>query len=138
MRFIQHTLTVVAAAVLLFAGTARSQTVSRIIQVEIPFEFQLGNHVLPAGKYTISQANPSVLLLRDARDRVVASVVASQAQRLTPPPEPKLQFYVEDGRNVLARVWNSNDRYGWELPVAKRGASFAKARTTEVTGASGR
>lgn len=138
MNSIQRSLTLLSLAVLLFVGVARAQTRNRIMQVQIPFEFEVGHHILPAGTYFITRFETHILILSDSRDRVVATVVTTPAQVLEPVREAKLQFYVEGGRNVLVRVWTGNTRYGYELSVPKPGLAFAKSRPTEVTAAAGR
>lgn len=138
MKSIQHTLTLLAFTVLLFAATANAQTAARFIQVDVPFEFQVGNTVLPPGDYTIARASSNILILRDSQERVVASMVTTQAQALSAPHAPKLVFYTDGGRNVLARIWTADSRYGYELSVARNHSAYAKARITEVQAATGR
>jgi hypothetical protein len=137
MNSIQRAFTLLALTVLLFAGV-QAQTTARFIQVHVPFEFQVGNEVLPAGEYSITRANPYILVLRDSHERVVASVVPAPAQASAAPAACKLVFYVDGERNVLARIWSANSRYGYELPVPRNWPAFAKVRTTEVQAATGR
>ncbi|HEY2860017.1 MAG TPA: hypothetical protein VGJ21_16470 [Terracidiphilus sp.] len=138
MKSLHNTLTLVAFTVLLFAAAANAQIASRFIRVDVPFEFQVGKTVLPPGDYTIARANSNILILRDSQERVVASMVTTQAQVLSAPHVPKLVFYTNGGRNVLARIWTADSRYGYELSVARNRSAYAKARITEVQAATGR
>src|ERR1700733_8444088 len=132
MKSIQRTLTLLLLTVLLFICATWAQTATPLIRVNVPFEFQVGNKLLPAGDYLIAHSESYFLVVRDSHQRVVATVVTTPAQTLTAPPVSKLVFRVDGGRNVLTRVWTSSSRYGYELPAPRIGTAFAKTPSTEM------
>jgi hypothetical protein len=137
MKRIGHTQHLLVLAVFLFAGLAQAQHARPLIKADIPFEFSVGKKTLPAGTYSIARAEPNTLVLRDARDRVVASVVAMPAQAAAVPKSPKLEFYRDsNGKHVLARVWPGGDRYGSELSSPKPASAMAKKQAGQVRVAS--
>jgi hypothetical protein len=139
MKSLQQTLTpLLLLTVLLFAGAARAQTATPLIRINVPFEFQVGNKLLPAGDYSVCRANPYILVVRDSRQRVVATLVTTPAQTLAPPTVPKLAFRVQGTRNVLTHVWLANSRYGFEFPASHTRPLFAQTPTSNVQAAAGR
>lgn len=134
----QQMLRLVVSLVLLFTGAAWAQRGNSTIRVDVPFEFEVGNRVLPAGVYTIDRESPNILAIHDARRNVVATVTTISAESITPPAQSKVQFYVDGGRTVLARVWNANSRYGYELIPRKVKATVTKAQAVAAAGSSGR
>jgi hypothetical protein len=138
MKSIHRTLTILTLTVLLFAGLAGAQAVSTLIRVEVPFAFQVGNKVLPAGVYSIMRERPYTLAVRDARERVVAIAVTIPAQTFTAPPTAKLVFRVDGGPKVLTGVWTANSRYGYEFPAPRTRTVFAKTPDTQVQVAAGK
>jgi hypothetical protein len=138
MHFTHRALTLLFLVVLLFGGAALAQRGNAAIQVEVPFEFEIGNHTLPAGVYTIDHENPYILAIHDARRRVLVTVMAMPAETFAPSSTPKVQFYVEGGHNVLARIWNANSRYGYELSPKRRDATLAESHNSAASASSGR
>jgi hypothetical protein len=138
MNFTQRTLTLLSLVVLLFSGAALAQRGNAAIQVDVPFEFEVGHHILPPGVYTIDHENPYILAIHDARKRIVVTVIATPAETVGPSSAPKVQFYVDGGHNVLARIWNANSRYGYELSPQKSGATLAKSQNVVATVSAGR
>ena len=138
MRLIRRTLTQLLFIVLLFAGAARAQSVTPLIRVKVPFEFEVGNKALPAGDYSILRKGSYLLELRDSRERVVATIATMPAQVLTAPVTTKLVFRADGERNVLTHVWTANSRYGYEFRSPQIANAFAKSRTARVQAAVGR
>jgi len=138
MKFTHRLLALLSSIVLLLAAAVTAQTVAPLIRVNVPFEFQVGNTVLPAGDYSVVRTDPYVLVLRDARNRVVATVVTTPAQLLVAPATPKVVFEMEGGRNVLSRVWAANSRFGFQFPSASRDSAVARNRSTSVQTTGGR
>ncbi len=98
--------TAAAAAVLALgalAGEARAE--GRILRAEIPFDFQAGNHSLPAGVYTFEHmAMKPVLVITTPQGRQIA-VLTHPAGKIESPPAPGLVFEREAGEYTLAEVW---------------------------------
>lgn len=121
---------------LFLPATAGAQYVQHIIQVQIPFEFTVGGHILPAGEYTMVCVAPDRLVLRDPRAQVVASAITRSVPTLEKSAATKLDFSVVDGEHALTQVWMKNEITVYELaPV--RAASVIAKRRSHATAAAG-
>lgn len=63
----KHIYTVIAFAV--FAASALASPVTQL-DVKVPFEFKAGASVLPAGTYSVTEANSGYLLIRSEKGGV--------------------------------------------------------------------
>jgi hypothetical protein len=122
------TLTSLALAVLLLAGSAHAQFTAHIIKVKVPFEFNVGNQAFPAGEYSLVSTAPYLLLLRDSQAHVLATLVTRSVHAPAVPASAKLEFDVEGGYHRLIRVWQENNAIGQELDRPKPATAVAKRR----------
>jgi hypothetical protein len=118
--------------VLLLAGMGHGQFTDQVIKVNIPFDFEVGNMTFPAGMYSLVRTQPHILRLRNSESRVLATLVTGPVETATAPSSPKLDFYFEGGRHILARVWQRDDSIGQELYPGKPATLLAKRRTVSV------
>jgi hypothetical protein len=138
MNLIGRTLHILSLAVLLFAGLAHAQNLGNpVVQVNVPFEFNANNKVFPAGHYSIVRVNPSTLVFRDSRDRVLAAMIVSPAWSSTTPNGPKLVFYTYGGKHILARVWMRSEHSGYEVSRPKAAVAVAKETVVPIQTATG-
>ena len=96
----------VGAVLLLASGTARA---SEILQVNVPFAFQVGRELFPAGHYMVEEDNlagPSVLLIRGMHSPQAAFVLTQTAAG-EGPGRPALQFAHRENTYRLTGVWES-------------------------------
>ncbi len=135
-NLVARTLTSLLLGVLLPAYTAQAQRIERVIDVNIPFEFNVGNQSFSAGHYSLVRLSPSQLQLRDAEGHSLATLLTNSVQTSDAPAAPKLQFHNLDGRYVLAQVWQANDSIGQQLPPTLSLAQVAKRRSKHVQTAS--
>ena len=106
MRSAILTSAMVGAVLLLATGTARA---SEILQVNVPFAFQVGREVFPAGQYMVEEdalAGPSVLLIRGMHTPQTAFVLTQTAAGQGP-GKPALQFAHRENQYRLTGVWES-------------------------------
>ena len=120
------TLASLLLGVLTLGPSAQAQSAARIIKANIPFEFSVGERVLPAGSYSLISTAPVFLDLRDANGRIVVRVLTNSVETQQVPASPVLEFYSEGGRYSLAQVWRENQSIGQELPQSKSWAKMAK------------
>ena len=123
--------------VLLLAGMGHAQFTDQIIKVNIPFDFEVGNMTFPAGMYSLARTQPHILRLRNSESHVLATLVTGPVETATAPSSPKLDFYFEGGRHILARVWQQDDTIGQELYPGKPATLLAKRRTVSVPATTG-
>ena len=118
-------LTALVGVVLSFAGAMQAQSVPHYVQVNVPFEFTVGNKLLPAGDYKFA-CTPDEIELRDARGQVVASAIHHSVRTADTTVSPKLVFVSEDGGHALRQVWPGETSYGYELVPLSPGLALAK------------
>ena len=130
------TLLHVAAFAALSLGCGMAQTDEQL-KTTIPFDFMAGKTKLPAGEYTVTSTfGSSVVQIRDAEQRVQATVLASAKNVPANPSKSYLTFRVHGTRHYLASTWDGASGAGRELmkTAAEREAEMADARpTTQIT-----
>ena len=99
---IARTLTLAALSVWLLSP-AYGQYVERIIQVIAPFEFTVNGRSFPAGPYSIVCLAPNRLDLRDARSRVLVSLITRSVKSRERNAATKLGFSTAGGGHALTR-----------------------------------
>lgn len=134
-HLIARILAPISVAVLLFAGAAHAQYVQHTIQVNVPFEFTVGDKVFPAGDYSVVATAPNRLDLRNSEQRVVASLLTHSVQSLNPSSSTRLLFSTLSGGHALTQVWMQSESTGFELAQPKPASLLAKRHDHEPTGA---
>ena len=120
MKFaILRVTTMLAVVMALAALSAQAQTVLNKEKFTVPFQFNVGNEVLPAGEYTVYVENQTIRLQKsDGKANAVAlsrrTIQASETNR-----EVKLTFRQFGERVYLSQVW-LNDGVGRELKRQRR------------------
>jgi hypothetical protein len=104
----------VAAALLAFtmvAAQSKAQT-WRMVQVNVPFAFTVGNTTLPAGEYTIQRVlntSESVELIR-SKDGSASMIVSTKiADQDSKDREPRMIFHRYGDQYFLSQIWFSGD-----------------------------
>jgi len=121
------------AVVLLWTATAYAQYESRVIlKVDVPFEFNVGKKLLPAGSYLVVRSAPYTLTLRDSDNRSLVSIVTSPVMARHARYAPVLRFESDGDRHVLSQVWPGAGASGYELAVPKRVTYLAGRQPVEV------
>ena len=135
-NLVARTLASLLLGVLSLGYTAHAQRIERVIDVNIPFEFNVGNQSFSAGHYSLVSLSPSLLELRDADGHTLTTVLTNSVQTLNTTAAPKLQFHNQDGRYVLGQVWQADDSIGQQLPPTRSSIQVAKRRSRHVQTAS--
>src|SRR5262249_2428469 len=122
MKSITAKITSLMVAVLLCAAMGYAQYGSHVIlKVDVPFEFNVGKRVLPAGSYQVVQVAPQMLALRDDNNSLLASITTTPVVARNARYTPVLKFAVDGERHVLSQVWTGNgNATGYELALPKR------------------
>ncbi len=120
----------VLGAVLSFAGIASAQYVPHLIQVNVPFDFTIGNKDFAAGDYQL-RCTPTGIELRNSRGQELATFFHHSVESQNPAAAPKLVFDTSTGGHELTQVWVAGSNYGYELPASKAAAELAKARSSQ-------
>ena len=117
-----------ALSMLLLGGSALAQTVH--VRLTVPFDFTVGNKILPAGDYELRSAgqpdNPGMLLICRMGGPVEMYVHASDLQSSSSANETKLVFRHYGNIYFLSQLWTAGTRTGLEFPKTQAEISEAK------------
>jgi len=109
------------------------------MHANIPFDFRVGDKLVPSGTYLI-QANGTAITLREEDGRVVAvSFMTIPESRLAPLADGKLVFNRYGNDYFLASIWTPDSKEGRSLPqtrqereVARRGAGLVQTAAVQA------
>jgi hypothetical protein len=116
----------VSVLVPLLGVGARAQSATRIMKVEVPFEFHVLSKGYPAGAYFVRREG-NFVFLGDDRGRMLNVLPAGTLRNETASPSSKVVFFEYGGLHLLTEVFWEGDkvsaeliRKGQELGVARR------------------
>jgi hypothetical protein len=117
-----------ALSMLLLGGSALAQTVH--VRLTVPFDFNAGNKILPAGEYELRSAgqpdNPGMLEISRMDGTVEMYIHASDLESTRASSETKVVFRHYGNIYFLSQVWTQGTRAGWEFPKTREEISEAK------------
>ena len=96
---------VASLASLLHAQQAKKRAVANI-----PFEFFVGSHQLPAGRYQISMTSSSVFVLNNLENKANAQMFTLPEGPPVEQKDSKLIFFLHDGKWLLAGLAGPNGK----------------------------
>jgi hypothetical protein len=118
----KHTLRLVLTLIVTsisFSQFAQAQS-NRHLIANIPFQFQQGERVLPAGAYEVSQVGSNSYVLRSQSTgtstllKPSVSIMGNSTQQ-----SGKLLFHRYGDRSFLSQIWKPADQLGLELPTSR-------------------
>jgi len=116
---------------LLLAAAATPAQEARV-KAQIPFDFVVGNQVLPAGEYAVvPEGNAQALWIRSDQAKESAMTLTIACTNSGPATSSRLVFHVVDGRYFLSQVWAQGYDQGRQLPRSKMEQQLAKNNSTE-------
>ena len=102
-------------------GTARAQSPVNI-SVDVPFDFYVGDQLMPAGRYTVKRAvkdNDRTLVVagedEDDRTAALTAPVGGRGSK-----QSALVFHRYGGEHFLRSAWTGGDAEGREFRESKR------------------
>ena len=98
------------------------------VKANIPFDFVVGNQVLPAGEYLVTaqgSANEAILI-RSTDSKSAVLTVTSSCASANPSKDTKLVFHTVGGRYFLSQVWTQGYSQGRELRKSSAEVEMAK------------
>lgn len=121
---------VVAIGCLFFGAVISTHAQAGGVKVHVPFQFEVGTKVLPAGEYVVwSERN--LVLLRGNDGKVAATPQANHAD----PDGAKLAkvvFHCYERRCYLSRFWNPETEIGREVAKSKAETELARHGEMQV------
>jgi hypothetical protein len=107
-----------AVASLLTTGNMSAQ--DSAVQVTIPFNFAVGNTVLPSGTYIVSSETPQMILVRNKDHGKLASMALINQANARNASENKLVFNRYGNEYFLNQILCPSAAIVAELPTSKR------------------
>jgi hypothetical protein len=104
------------------------------VKANIPFDFVVGNQVLPAGEYLVTpqgSTNQAIVIRSTDRKTAVMSL-AFGCSLSAPSGQTKLVFHTLGGRYFLSQIWAQGYSQGHEL--RKSSAEIEMAKNQKATG----
>src|SRR5438445_2208067 len=80
------------------------------LRANIPFDFRMGEVLMPAGQYTIHSSASLLTLRSDAGRPTAATLLTLPASRRLAPTAGTLEFSRYGEEYFLAKVWTPNSR----------------------------
>ena len=106
-------------------------------QAKIPFDFWLGQKLMPAGGYSIYDLGGGAVLLRgENANRAGAMLLADRLSRPEPHQDAKWEFTRYGDVYFLSKIWTANQRDGYGIPKSAREKELASRsvppKTTDI------
>jgi hypothetical protein len=118
----------------LFFAISGVQAQDNGIKANVPFDFVVGNQVLPAGEYVVTaqgSANQAILI-RSTDSKSAAMTITFSCASASPSKDTKLVFHTLGGRYFLSQVWAQGYSQGREL--RKSSAEIEMAKNQQASG----
>ncbi len=98
------------------AGTSFAQ--SRTVQAKVPFDFTVGNKLLPSGTYTIEKESQWIIAIKN-NDKPIATVSVVNQDGEKSVNGGKLIFHKYGGQYFLSEVLSDRANMNVRVPVSK-------------------
>ena len=122
---------VFALGLLLVVSATQAQQVR--VKAEIPFDFVVGNQVLPAGEYAVvPEGNAQALWIRSDQAKESAMTLTIACTNSGPATSSRLVFHSLGGRYFLSEIWAQGYDQGRQLPKSGMEVQLAKNNSTAV------
>jgi hypothetical protein len=112
----------------LLLAVSAAQAQETRVKANIPFDFAVGDKILPAGEYMVvteGSSNQAIVIRSDDRKSAILSLTQA-CSSLNPSDKTKLVFHTLAGRYFLSQVWMQGYDRGRELPRSKAEVQLAK------------
>lgn len=103
-----------------FVKGANAQSSHRF-KVNVPFEFVLDGHTLPAGPYQVERldsSRPNLIIIKNVESGIVRTVITQRVEKKGPSAWSSLVFKEQGGQQFLFQVWNYGALNGGLIPFS--------------------
>lgn len=122
----------IAILVLMIAAVPSFAQVNNV-KVTVPFEFQVGNQILPAGQYAFAQFAGLAIIIENTKGSGAAVALTSgTGSNVAGKKEPHLMFHKYGKKYFLAEAWLRYSDSGRKLHLSP--AEIEMARTVSRSG----
>jgi hypothetical protein len=129
---------IIAVAILMFGATfgmtSRASAQEPAVKVDVPFDFAVGSHVLPAGDYTIAAHGDSLVF--ENRDQNASLFALANRGDVSTDGESKLTFDHVGGQYFLRKIVSTYSKTSVDFPVSKletKSTEIAETRSIYAT-----
>lgn len=110
--------------------TAFAQDEVLVAKAQIPFAFQAGSKVMPAGTYSITSESDHLLLLRETTQNATEFVLVHDAYTTHPRSNSVIAFDRRGDKYFLRQIWIANNNTGMECPKVRAEKQLEVAKTS--------
>ena len=103
---------------------------SHVGKANIPFDFIVGSHTMPAGQYTVEHTKP--LLILKSAEGPVQSVITNSIESVNAQTVGKLVFHKYGNEYFLSEDWRPGSKSGRHLRMTSRERELAARRGLET------
>ena len=103
-------------------------------RANIPFDFWLGQQLMPAGAYSIYHMTTGAVLIRGENRKPASAIfLGLQLSRPDQRSDGALEFTRYDNTYFLSKIWNPHSRDGCSVPKTPREKELATHATPPKT-----
>jgi len=112
----------------LLLAVSAAQAQETRVKASIPFDFVVGNQILPAGEYMVSSLGSTneALVIRSDDSKTAILSLTNSCSSSKPSDTSKLVFHRLSGRYFLSQVWAEGNSGGRQLPQSRIEVQLAK------------
>jgi hypothetical protein len=112
----------------LLLAVSAAQAQETRVKASIPFDFVVGNQILPAGEYMVSSLGSTneALVIRSDDSKTAILSLTNSCSSSKPSDTSKLVFHHLAGRYFLSQVWAAGNSGGRQLPTSHIEVQLAK------------
>jgi len=109
---------------LAFSAALQAQVLDS--RADVPFDFWLGQKLMPAGTYSISHLSGGAVRVQGEMDRSAAAMfLGASISRPETHTDGKLEFIRYGNVYFLSKIWNPRQQYGYGVPKSARQKELA-------------
>ena len=98
------------------AGTSFAQ--SKVVRANVPFDFTVGDKLLPAGTYTIKETSDHLIMIRN-HDKPIAVISLVNGDSRNSPNGGKLMFHRYGSQYFLSEILCDQANMNLQVPQSK-------------------
>lgn len=102
-------------------------------RAEVPFDFWLGQKLMPAGEYVVYHMASGTLLFEDQNDRNSSAMFLAQPISRLENGDGRLEFTRYGDTYFLSKIWNPYQTDGYSVPKSGREKELASHSTPAGT-----
>jgi hypothetical protein len=101
-----------------FAMTGTSFAQSKVVRANVPFDFTVGDKLLPAGTYTVKETSDHLIMIRN-HDKPIAVLSLVNGDSHSSPNGGKLMFHRYGSQYFLSEILCDQANMNLQVPQSK-------------------